>query len=322
MKPAACSTSTKPSRATTSPSPSSPGAKAPASASPAPSTPSASRPWCRTAKPSRPAPPTSSARISPRPPASNISPAPGKKEFAWTTSWGVSTRLIGTLIMAHADDDGLVLPPRVAPTQVVIIPIIPREEQRKEILKACGALAQQIELERLPPRRHPRRSRPARHPGRRQVVGMDQERRAPPRRDRPARPRSRHRLRRPPRQGPEGKAILPQGRLRQPGSRAPAIHPGQHLRPRPRFPPRKHPRHRVPRKNSTPTSRPGTKRSPKSTAASPLAHWNGSAELEAKIKEDLKVTIRCIPFEEMPLPGKCIFTGEKSEQRAVFAKSY
>ena len=53
-----------------------------------------------------------------------------------------------------------------------------------------------------------------------------------------------------------------------------------------------------------------------------VAHWNGSAELEAKIKEDLKVTIRCIPFEEMPLPGKCIFTGEKSEQRAVFAKSY
>ena len=53
-----------------------------------------------------------------------------------------------------------------------------------------------------------------------------------------------------------------------------------------------------------------------------LAHWNGSAEVEAKIKEDLKVTIRCIPFEEMPVPGKCIFTGEKSEQRVVFAKSY
>src|SRR5476651_849719 len=71
----------------------------------------------------------------------------GKKEYAWTTSWGASTRLIGTLIMAHADDDGLVLPPRVAPTQVVIIPVIPKEEQHKEILKACGALAQQIEAE-------------------------------------------------------------------------------------------------------------------------------------------------------------------------------
>ena len=53
-----------------------------------------------------------------------------------------------------------------------------------------------------------------------------------------------------------------------------------------------------------------------------LAHWNGSAEVEAKIKEDLKVTIRCIPFEEKPEPGTCIFTGEPSTQRVVFAKSY
>jgi len=53
-----------------------------------------------------------------------------------------------------------------------------------------------------------------------------------------------------------------------------------------------------------------------------LAHWNGSAEIETKIKEDLKVTIRCIPFEETPQPGRCIFTGEPSSQRVVFAKSY
>src|SRR5476649_1858858 len=51
----------------------------------------------------------------------------GSVEHAWTTSWGVSTRLIGTLIMAHSDDDGLILPPRVAPTQVVILPITPKE---------------------------------------------------------------------------------------------------------------------------------------------------------------------------------------------------
>jgi prolyl-tRNA synthetase len=53
-----------------------------------------------------------------------------------------------------------------------------------------------------------------------------------------------------------------------------------------------------------------------------LAHWNGSAEVEAKIKEELKVTIRCIPFEEAPRAGACIFTGEPSPQRVVFAKSY
>src|SRR5437763_3231166 len=47
----------------------------------------------------------------------------GKQEFGWTTSWGVSTRLVGTILMAHADDDGAVLPPRIAPEQVVIVPV-------------------------------------------------------------------------------------------------------------------------------------------------------------------------------------------------------
>jgi len=53
-----------------------------------------------------------------------------------------------------------------------------------------------------------------------------------------------------------------------------------------------------------------------------LAHWNGSAEVEAKIKEDLKVTIRCIPFDAPEKEGKCILTGEPSKRRVVWAKSY
>ena len=53
-----------------------------------------------------------------------------------------------------------------------------------------------------------------------------------------------------------------------------------------------------------------------------LAHWNGNAALEEKIKQDLSVTIRCLPFSEKGKPGKCIFTGEKSEQMVVFAKAY
>jgi len=53
-----------------------------------------------------------------------------------------------------------------------------------------------------------------------------------------------------------------------------------------------------------------------------LAHWNGSAEVEEKIKADLKVTIRCIPFDKSGGPGKCVITGEPSAQRVVFAKSY
>jgi prolyl-tRNA synthetase len=61
----------------------------------------------------------------------------GKREFAWTTSWGVSTRLIGTLLMAHSDDDGFILPPRVAPTQIVILPVMPKPEHEGPILEAC-----------------------------------------------------------------------------------------------------------------------------------------------------------------------------------------
>jgi len=53
-----------------------------------------------------------------------------------------------------------------------------------------------------------------------------------------------------------------------------------------------------------------------------LAHWNGSREVEEKIKQDLKVTIRCIPFADQPESGTCIFTGEPSRQRVVWAKSY
>jgi prolyl-tRNA synthetase len=65
----------------------------------------------------------------------------GSIEHAHTTSWGVSTRLIGTLIMAHSDDDGLVLPPRVATQQIVILPVTPKEDSKAAVLDACQALA-------------------------------------------------------------------------------------------------------------------------------------------------------------------------------------
>ena len=65
----------------------------------------------------------------------------GAVEHAHTTSWGVSTRLIGTLIMAHSDDDGLVLPPRVATQQIVILPVTPKEDSKAAVLESCQALA-------------------------------------------------------------------------------------------------------------------------------------------------------------------------------------
>ena len=64
----------------------------------------------------------------------NVLNQEGQEVFAWTTSWGVSTRLIGGLIMTHSDDDGLVLPPRLAPRHVVIIPIFRGDDERSEVL--------------------------------------------------------------------------------------------------------------------------------------------------------------------------------------------
>ncbi|HEX5790666.1 MAG TPA: proline--tRNA ligase, partial [Luteolibacter sp.] len=68
----------------------------------------------------------------------------GKVQHAYTTSWGVSTRMIGTLIMTHADDDGLVLPPRVATQQIVIMPVTPKEDTKAEVVAACEALAKTL----------------------------------------------------------------------------------------------------------------------------------------------------------------------------------
>lgn len=71
----------------------------------------------------------------------------GIEEYTWTTSWGVTTRLIGCLIMSHSDDDGLVLPPKAAPIQIVIIPLIHKLEDEQRILDYCAALAKQLQAQ-------------------------------------------------------------------------------------------------------------------------------------------------------------------------------
>src|SRR5213075_2911287 len=68
----------------------------------------------------------------------------GKQEFGWTTSWGMTTRMVGTVVMAHGDDDGVVLPPRIAPAHIVILPITPKEETRANVLETCDRLAAEL----------------------------------------------------------------------------------------------------------------------------------------------------------------------------------
>lgn len=73
----------------------------------------------------------------------------GQNEFAWTTSWGVSTRLIGGMIMTHGDDDGMIMPPRLSPSHVVILPIIRNEEDRERILAYCNEIAAGLRQQRF-----------------------------------------------------------------------------------------------------------------------------------------------------------------------------
>ena len=244
----------------------------------------------------------------------------GKQEFAWTTSWGVSTRLIGTLIMAHADDDGLVLPPRVAPTQVVILPIIPKEEVREKILEACRQLAAEIGAQKF----HGETVRvevDARDstggnktwewikkgvPLRVEIGPRDLEAGTVfvGRRDK----------------GPKEKQSHPQGAF---AAEVPAllqsIQDGIFARAESFL--RENTKVIESKEEFYAFFTPKNADKPEIHGGFALAHWNGSAEVEARIKDELKVTIRCLPFNETT-PGTCIFTGEPSTQRVIFAKSY
>ena len=71
----------------------------------------------------------------------------GKQEYVWATSWGVSTRLMGALVMTHSDDKGLVLPPKLAPFQVVIVPIYKSDDQLEEISEKVKIIQSSLEKE-------------------------------------------------------------------------------------------------------------------------------------------------------------------------------
>jgi prolyl-tRNA synthetase, family I len=245
----------------------------------------------------------------------------GQLQHAWTTSWGVSTRLIGTLIMAHGDDDGVILPPRVAPSQVVILPITPKPETRDAVLDAARKLAAELRTQTF-----------CGEPLRVEVDERDIgggvknwewiKRGAPIRieigpRDLESGSLALARRDLPPKQ----KEFFPQAEA---ASRVPGILGEIQATLLARATEFRDAHTRVINSKEefyawfTPTN----PQKPEAHGGFALAHWNGSAEVEAKIKEDLKVTIRCIPFDRDAEPGTCIFTGGPSRQRVVWAKSY
>ncbi len=245
----------------------------------------------------------------------------GKQEFAWTTSWGMSTRLVGTVIMAHADDDGLVLPPRIAPTHIIILPITPKEETRARVLEACDRLAQQLRAVRYAD--GPIEVEVDRRdlgggvknwewikkgvPLRVEIGPRDLEKGsvAVSRRDQPVKAKQFMAMEEMVSQASELLGLIQQNLYdRAKGFRDANTRP-------------------IDSKEEfydffTPTNT----AKPEIHGGFALAHWNGSRAVEEKIKSDLKVTIRCIPSGESAETGRCIFTGEPSERRVIWAKSY
>ena len=248
----------------------------------------------------------------------------GRQEFGWTTSWGMSTRMVGTLIMAHADDDGLILPPRIAPTHVVILPITPKEETRAAVLEAAAKLATdlrainyfgapiEVEVDKrdlgggVKNWEWIKKGVPIRvELGPRDLESGNV---AVTRRDQPSKAKEFLRTEELVRQVADmldsmQKNLLARAQeFRDANTRA--IHSKEDFY-----------QFFTPKNASKPEIHGGFA----------LAHWNGSRAVEEQVKNDLKVTIRCIPFDDPANPpekGQCIFTGEPSARRVIWAKSY
>lgn len=231
----------------------------------------------------------------------------GNLEHVWATSWGVSTRLIGGLIMTHSDDEGLVLPPKLAPIQVVIVPIYKSEEQLMAIsekvhqlmavLREKGISVQYDDDDNKRPgwkfAEYEAKGVPVRI-----AIGprdLENSKAEVTRRDTKEKTTVNW----------EGIDEYIADLLNQIQenlfTRASAFRAN----------------------NTTPVdSYDEFKRILEEKGGFISAHWDGTAETENKIKEETKATIRCIPLDAKEETGKCIFSGKPSQRRVLFAKAY
>ena len=229
-----------------------------------------------------------------------------KFEYVWATSWGVSTRLMGALIMTHSDDNGLVLPPNLAPTQVVIVPIFKKQEQLDELMEKLNPLAD--ELKKLGIR-----------------VQIDASDKATP-----GFKFAEYELKGVPLRIAMGGRDLENGTVelarRDTLTKETVAFDGivetiQNLL--------KEIQDNIYQKalnfRLENTREVDTWEDFKEEIKKPgflLCHWDGTPDTEEKIKAETKATIRCIPLEGDKTPGKCIYTGKPSSQRVIFAIAY
>jgi len=247
----------------------------------------------------------------------------GVLQFAWTTSWGVSTRLVGAMIMTHSDDDGFVCPPKLAPTHVVILPVTHKPEDRERVLAYCKQVERELRAQSFA-------GRPIRvEIDDRDLRGGDKvwqwiKKGVPIRLEigpRDMQSDSVFMARRD--KGPKEKGGIPRTELlanignvlqeMQDGLLKRAMDfRAEHTR-------------IIDTKEEfyaffTSTQKDENQPAPIHGGFA-MTHFCGDVELETKIKDDLAVTVRCIPLEPGE-PGICPFTGKPSAKRVVWAKSY
>jgi prolyl-tRNA synthetase len=230
-----------------------------------------------------------------------------EQQYVWTTSWGVSTRMVGAIIMVHGDDQGLVLPPKLAPYQVVIVPIWRDEEEQSRVLEATERVKRMLEgrvrvkvddREELSPgwkfNDWEMRGVPLRIEIGPRDVQKDQVVLA--RRDQPGR---------------EGKSMVGMEGLGESVQKM-LITLQSSLHDRALAFREEH--------TSYPEDFEGLREAVEDGFA--IIWWCGDAACEAQVKEETTATIRCIPLDQEAGGGPCVVCGERSEERAVFSKAY
>jgi prolyl-tRNA synthetase len=230
-----------------------------------------------------------------------------QQEFVWATSWGASTRLIGALVMAHSDDQGLVLPPKIAPMQVVIVPIFKGDEQKKaidakahELMKELKALGIRIKYDDND------NNRPGWKFAEYEMKGV------PVRITLGARDlennvveiarRDTKEKRSVPVEGLSQYIVMLLDDIQQSMYNKAKAYREEHI--------------------TKADSLEEFEKLLDDKGGFVSAHWDGTAETEDAIKEKTKATIRCIPLNNPQEAGKCIFSGKPSVQRVLFARAY
>jgi prolyl-tRNA synthetase len=230
-----------------------------------------------------------------------------KLDYVWATSWGVSTRLIGALVMAHSDDDGLILPPKIAPIQVVIVPIYKGEEQKAQLDERVGAIVKQLKAMGISVKYDDSdNQRPGWKFAEYELKGV------PVRLAIGARDLQNNVVEVARRDTKEKTSVSLDGIENYIKDLLEDIQTSIF--------------NKAKAFRDAHISQADTwdefVQILDTKAGFVAAHWDGTGETEDKIKELAKATIRCIPLDNPLEEGKCILTGNPSTQRVLFARAY